>query len=101
MRAPTDGANEAEHPIRQAFKWREMLNADNTLTQSQLAQKQGVSRARVSQIMRLLSLPEEVQNVLLGLKDPVQSRILSERRMRNIALLPDRESQLKAFQDLR
>jgi hypothetical protein len=78
-----------------------MLNTDASLTQSQLAEKQGVSRARVCQIMRLLSLPREVQNVLLKLKDPPDIRPFSERRMRDIALLPDRQSQLKAFTELR
>jgi hypothetical protein len=98
---PTCITKKVVHPIQQALKWQKMLNADASLTQSQLAKTEGVSRARICQVMRLLSLPKEVQTVLLKLKTPTDIRPFSERRMRDIALLPDRESQLKAFQDLR
>ena len=89
------------HPLRQAIKWQAMLDKDASLTQSQLAEKQGVSRARVCQVMRLLSLPKEVQAELLKLKNAADIRLLSERRIRDIALLPDEQSQLKAFTELR
>ena len=91
----------AVHPLRQAIKWQAMLDKDASLTQSQLAEKQGVSRARVCQVMRLLSLPKEVQSELLKLKNAADIRLLSERRIRDIALLPDEQSQLKAFTELR
>lgn len=78
-----------------------MLKLNKSLNQSQLADKQGVSRARVCQLMRLLSLPRKVQSVLINLKDPEQIRLLSEHKMRDIVVLPDQDSQLKAFQKLR
>jgi len=77
-----------------------MRNAKTPLTQSQLAAKEGISRARVCQVMRLLSLPKAVQGVLIKLKDPKQISRLSERKMRDIALLLSRERQLTAFRNL-
>ena len=88
------------HAIHVALKWKQILANDNTLTTAKIARKQGISRARVCQVMRLLSLPEEVQDVLVKLSDPAHIRLLNERRMRAIALLPERESQLNAFGNL-
>jgi hypothetical protein len=41
------------HPIHLAMKWRRMLDADASLNMAQLARNQGVSRARVTQVMNL------------------------------------------------
>jgi len=90
-----------KHPICQAIEWQNMLKLDKSLNQSQLADKQGVSRARVCQLMRLLSLPKEIQSVLVKLKDPEHIRLLSERKMRDVLNLSDQDSQIKAFYNLR
>ena len=97
----TNDRRKVVHPLRQALKWQGMLNIDASLSQSQLAVRQGVSRARVCQVMRLLSLPKKIQSELLKLKNAADIRFFSERRMRDIALLPDQQSQLKAFTELR
>jgi hypothetical protein len=89
------------HPIKQALKWQEMMEADPTLNQAQIAASEGVSRARVCQLMRLLSLAPEIQRVLIETHDSVGIRLLNERRMREIAAYSDRRSQLNAFQTLR
>ena len=94
------GTQRAEHPIRQAMRWEQMMAADSALTQSQLALKEGVSRARICQLMRMLSLPAEIKTVLAGLRDPSVLSLLNERRMRDIAELPDEQSQLMAFSKL-
>jgi len=83
------------------MRWEQMMAADSALTQSQLAQKEGVSRARICQFMRMLSLPAEIKTVLVGIRDPSVLCFLNERRMRVIAGLPDEQSQLMAFNRLR
>ncbi len=43
---------------------------------------EGLTRARVTQIMNLLKLPAEMQDFLLGLDDAKQIRKYSERKLR-------------------
>jgi hypothetical protein len=50
---------------------------------SQIAEKEGLTRARVTQIMNLLKLPIEMREFLVGLEDPREIRKYSERRLRS------------------
>jgi len=70
------------HPIQMALEWRQMLSADTTLTMATIARNMGISRARVTQIMNLLDLPEPIISFLAGLRKPAQIRIVSERKLR-------------------
>ena len=90
----------AKHPIHLAVKWQKRLDADSSINQAILAKDEGISRARITQIMRLLSLPEEIQDTLLKLQKPEELRLFSERRMRAIALLGDHERQVNEFRRL-
>ena len=74
VRAPVndtiDAVEEVRHPIRLALEWRQMLADNPGLNMAGIAQIKGVSRARVTQVMNLLRLPEQVQTVLLGVTPP-------------------------------
>ena len=50
-----------------------------------------VSRARVSQVLRPLSLAPEVMETIATLGDPLPSPIVTERRLRSIVNLPPEE----------
>lgn len=50
---------------------------------SDIGKKEGLTRARITQIMNLLKLPQEMQDFLAGLDDPRVIRRYSERRLRN------------------
>jgi hypothetical protein len=50
---------------------------------SEVARKEGMTRARVTQIMNLLKLQAEIQKFLLKLDDPKEIRKFSERKLRN------------------
>lgn len=92
---PRVAAVREEHPIKQALAWQKMMEADPALNQAIIADSKGVSRARVCQLMRLLSLAPEIQRVLVNTRDPADIQLLNERRMREIAALPDHRSQIK------
>ncbi len=77
----------ATHSIRLALEWRAKMQNDASLTRAKIAAKEGISRPRVTQIMGLLALPEEIQDHLAKLTDPREIRFLSERRLRQIAPL--------------
>lgn len=56
-----------------------------------------MSRARVTQIMNLLALPDDVQSYLLGLDDRKSIRRLSERRLRKLAGMRSTTAKAKEF----
>ncbi len=73
-----------EHPIHVAWRWQERLANNPTLTRAQVAAREGVSRARVTQVMSLLVLPPHIQHFLGSLTDTRQIRFFSERRLRRL-----------------
>lgn len=74
------------HIIHKAIEWKKMLDDGEVGSLSELARKVGLTRARVTQIMNLLKLPEEMRNFLAGLDDPREIRRYSERRLRSFEL---------------
>jgi hypothetical protein len=104
VRAPVNDAIAAEekvrHPIRLALEWQQMLADNPGLNMAGIAQITGVSRARVTQVMNLLRLPEQVQTVLLGVTTPEQIRLLSERKLRPIMACSDHRIQQRLVQEL-
>ena len=58
-------------------------------------------RSRVSTVLNLLNLDEEIQNLLLGLDDEDERLVLfNERRLRPIALIKEKGIQKGKFFDL-
>jgi hypothetical protein len=90
-----------QHPIHIALKWQHCLKHDKSLTFSKIAKTQGISRARVTQIMNLLKLHPVIQNRLKQLEEPPEIAFFSERRLRKITRIQDGRGQLKAFAWLR
>lgn len=72
-----------KHPIHKAMLWKKMLDDGDMGSLSEIAQKEGLTRARVTQVMNLLRLPTEFREFLTGLEDPKEIRKYSERRLRN------------------
>lgn len=89
-----------QHPIRLAMEWQQMLEADPALNKAKLAGIQGFSRARVTQIMNLLRLPEAIRETLLAFHEPEQIRSLTERRLGQLVACHDAEAQNRQVQQL-
>jgi transcriptional regulator with XRE-family HTH domain len=66
------------------------------LNQADLARKLGVTRARVTQVLRLLDLAPEVSHDLTRLGDPLPCKVVSERALRPLVDLPLREQKRRA-----
>lgn len=73
-----------KHIIHKAFLWKKMLDEEEVDSLNEIAIKEGVSRARVTQIMNLLKLPGEMRDFLARLDDPREIRRYSERKLRSI-----------------
>lgn len=68
---------------------------------AELAEHLGVVRSRVSVVLNLLNLDEEIQSYILGLDDTDERlEVLNERRLRPIALIRDKEIQNEEFWNL-
>ena len=92
--------NRRDHPIQLAWKWQERLENNQNFTRAQVAAQEGISRARVTQIMSLLALPKQVQRFITGLTGPKEIRFFSERRLRRILTIKDPSLQLQAWDEL-
>jgi len=79
------------NPIAFAQEWQRALGNGDCSSPAELARKLGVSRARVTQVLRLLRLAPEVLEVLVSLGDPLSDPIVTERKLRPILNLPAEE----------
>ena len=61
-KAPQSGA---AHALRMALSWSAELESGG-ISRAEIARREGISRARVTQILRLAALPEERQRELLA-----------------------------------
>ncbi|MFA5099767.1 MAG: hypothetical protein WC547_02645 [Candidatus Omnitrophota bacterium] len=59
-----------------------MIESGQAKNESDLARKIGVSRVRVCQYVRLLSLDASIVKALEQLGDPLTERVITERRLR-------------------
>jgi hypothetical protein len=72
------------HPFELALMWKKQLADEQTLTKSKIAAREGLSRARVTQIMNLLELPNCIKRQLEDPPEPLNIHAFSERRLRMI-----------------
>lgn len=71
--------------ILTARRYRSLLDGDDTLNQARLAKQEGVNRARVSQILNLVELDQDVQDFVCGLDaTDLRLKVLTERRLRGL-----------------
>jgi hypothetical protein len=70
------------NPIYLARQWRQDLFEGKYCSQADLSRKLGVSRARVTQILNLLKLPEAIIEKVCAMGDPLLKPIVTERNLR-------------------
>jgi hypothetical protein len=84
-------------PLLLAHSWRQQMNRDALLTKARIAAREGISRARVTQVMNLLRLPEAIQKELRCPPAPLQIHSFSERRLRSILVGGDEAAQARRW----
>ena len=55
----------AGEALQKALDWQKLIEQES-ITRAEISRREGLSRARVTQLMRLLKLPEKVQKGLLA-----------------------------------
>ena len=83
--------------LRKAIEWRRQLDAGEVSNQADIARRQGITRARVTQVLGLLRLAPEIQEHILSLPDTDRHPAVAERALRSISRLRDPKAQLAKF----
>lgn len=86
--------------LSKAIKWRDLLDSGKIVSQAEIARREGVTRARVTQVMALLHLTHEIQQHVLALPDVTARPSITERTLRPITRIDDPRRQLAQFREL-
>lgn len=82
------------------MEWQALLESGKIANQADIARKEGITRARVTQVMGMLRLAPEIQQNILSMPEMIRRSPISERMLRPIATIIDRRDQLREFQGL-
>jgi len=83
-----------------AVEYQKMLSMGVAKNKAEIARIEGVSRARVTQILNLINLASEIRDYLNDTADQNDLKILTERRLRKIAKINNHQLQIEKFQEL-
>jgi hypothetical protein len=83
--------------LRKAIEWQRQLDAGEVRNQADIARREGITRARVTQIMGLLRVAPETREHILTLPDVVHRPPISERMLRPIATITAHHGKLGYF----
>lgn len=86
--------------LRKAREWREQLDTVEVQSQAEIARREGLTGARVCQIMSFLRLSPTIQEHILSMPDAAGRRPITERSLRPIVHLQGPQHQLRAFREL-
>jgi ParB-like chromosome segregation protein Spo0J len=86
--------------LRKAIEWPRQLDAGEVRNQAEIARREGLTRARVTQVLRLLLLAPEIQEHALSLPDMVRRPAITGRALRPIAHMERVGDQKARFQEL-
>lgn len=86
--------------LHKALEWQALLASGDASNQADIARREGITRARVTQVMGMLRLAPEIQQHILSLPDAVRRPAITERALRPIAQIDDPEQQINSFREL-
>jgi len=76
------------NPVTLAWEWQAALENGDCSSKADIARMLGISRARVSQVLRLLRVSPEILDKIAAIGDPMPRPIVTECRLRPIVELP-------------
>lgn len=68
-----------------------MIDKGEVASRAELAERLGVSRARISQMLQLLTLSPSVIDAIVQLGEPMSERLVSERSLRQLVRMDHRQ----------
>jgi len=84
--------------LLKAREWRRQLDAGEVKSQAAIARREGLTRARVTQIMALLRLAPDIQQSILNLGASPNKPTVTELALRSITHIQDPARQITEFQ---
>ena len=84
--------------LRKALAWQRDLDAGEVASRAELARREGVTRARVTQVLMLLRLAPDIQEAILAIRESPSPPAIGERILRPIACLGSAKRQMAAFE---
>jgi len=94
------GPSSAARFLRLAQEWQRQLDASEIESQAAIARREGLTRARVCQIMSLLRLAPQLQERVLDQESAKSLRDLSERNLRRVVHINSAHRQAQALKRL-
>lgn len=86
--------------LRKAIEWQRFLESGKVPSQAEIARQEGITRARVSQILSLLNLAPKIQEYILSMPRTARQQVVTERSLRHITVLNDHKQQVMEFEEL-
>ena len=83
------------NPLVLAQAWQNQLDNGEVKSRADLARQLGVSRAHVTQVLRLLRLAPHAKEAVLALGDPIEGRVVGAHTLRSMASLSVKEQESK------
>jgi hypothetical protein len=83
--------------LRKAIEWHALIESGEVTNQAAIARQEGITRARVTQVMGLLRLAPEIQQHILDLPAIACRPSISERALRPIAQMKSAVDQVDRF----
>jgi hypothetical protein len=84
--------------LRKALDWRRELDAGKVDSQADIARREGITRARVTQVLILLRLCPDIQKAILAIREMPDPPAIGERILRPIACMGSPRRQIAAFE---
>jgi len=86
--------------LRKALEWQTLLESGRIANQAEIARREGVTRARVTQIMGMPRLAPLIQEKIFTSPGTLHSRPVTERMLRLIGAIANQHEQLQEFNRL-
>jgi hypothetical protein len=83
--------------LRKAIEWQVLLESGEIINQADIARQEGITRARVTQVMGMLRLAPEIREKILSTPNAVRRPLVTERVLRPIATITDYHDQIREF----
>ena len=86
--------------LRKAIEWQSLIESGEVRNQAEIARREGISRARVTQLMGMLRLAPEIRQHILAMPETIDRAAITEHALRPITALESPAHQRARFQEL-
>lgn len=86
--------------MKKALEWQNLLDDGEVPSRAELTRLEIVTRARVTQIMKLLDLAPDIRESILGLPRGTAEGVGTELKLRALVAMEDQDQQRAAFDEM-